>query len=89
LGGKKVEGRLLLHIKVHPANIHDAIAGGRVVAETKTKYPTVKGIVGGAGFRGTFKKAPEAILVNLILALEFSAKRTPHKSAAPAAATGL
>jgi len=40
-GGKKVKGRKqhivtdveghLLHVKVHPANIHDGIAGGDVV----------------------------------------------------------
>jgi len=70
-GGKKIKGRKhhittdtnghLLHIKVHAANIHDTIAGGRVITETKTKYPTIKGVAGDAGFRGTFKKTAETL----------------------------
>ncbi|MCL2855249.1 MAG: transposase [Defluviitaleaceae bacterium] len=70
-GGKKVKGRKqhittdtqghLLYVKVRPANIHDTIAGGDVIKKTKSKYPTIKGVGGDAGFRGTFKTAAETI----------------------------
>ena len=48
-------------MRVHSANIHDTIAGGRVIIETKSKYPSIIGVVGDAGFRGTFKQAAESI----------------------------
>jgi len=51
----------LLNVRVHVANIHDTIAGDRIIAETKTKYPTIKGVIGDAGFRGTFKKTAESL----------------------------
>jgi putative transposase len=61
---KKIKGRKrhivvdaeghLLHIKVHAANIHDTIAGGEVFREATLKYPTLLGVCGDEGYRGTF-----------------------------------
>ena len=65
-GGKKVKGRKqhiitdieghLLHVKVHPANVHDGIAGGEVVRGALVKYPTLEGVCGDAGYRKTFEE---------------------------------
>lgn len=65
-GGKKVKGRKqhivtdieghLLHVTVHPANIHDSIAGGGVMRSAFAKYPSLKGTCGDAGYRKTFQE---------------------------------
>lgn len=70
-GGKKVKGRKqhivtdiaghLLHVKVHPANIHDGIAGGDVVRGALKKYPTLEGVCGDAGYRKTFEEEMESL----------------------------
>ena len=46
----------LLIAKVHAANIHDTTAGGEVFAEATCWYPTLKGVCGDAGYRGTFEE---------------------------------
>jgi putative transposase len=61
---KKIKGRKrhivvdteghLLHIKVHAANRHDTIAGGDVFREATLRYPTLLGVCGDEGYRGTF-----------------------------------
>lgn len=63
-GGKKIKGRKchivvdteghMLYVKVHAANVHDTIAGGVVFEETTQKYPTLLGVCGDDGYRGTF-----------------------------------
>jgi putative transposase len=64
MAGKKIKGRKrhivvdteghILHIKVHAANIHDTVAGGSVFEETVQKYPSLLGVCGDDGYRGTF-----------------------------------
>lgn len=44
----------LLHVSVHAANIHDTKAGAEVIKAALKKYPTIKGVCGDAGYRGTF-----------------------------------
>ena len=71
-GGKKIKGRkrhivtdilgCLLHIKVHKANEHDTIAGGRVALETLDRYPSIKAFCADAGYRKTCKEVIEQIL---------------------------
>lgn len=46
-------GNLLL-VVVHAANISDTIAGALVLKKLRKKYPSIKGICGDAGYRGTF-----------------------------------
>lgn len=63
-GGKKIKGRKrhivvdteghMLHIRVHAANTNDTIAGGEVFKEATLKYPSLLGVCGDAGYRGTF-----------------------------------
>jgi putative transposase len=64
MAGKKIKGRKrhivvdteghMLHIKVHAANIQDTKSGGSVFEETVQKYPSLKGVCGDNGYRGTF-----------------------------------
>lgn len=61
---KKVKGRKrhivtdtqghLLHVKVHPANEHDSLSGCVVFEEALCKYPSLMGVCGDGGYRGTF-----------------------------------
>lgn len=63
-GEKKIKGRNrhiitdtmgnMLHVKVHAANHHDTKAGCDVAKRVIEKFPSVKGISGDAGYRGTF-----------------------------------
>jgi hypothetical protein len=46
-------GNLLL-VVVHAANIPDNIAGALMLKKLREKYPSIKGICGDAGYRGTF-----------------------------------
>lgn len=39
---------------IHAANIHDTIGGVDVYDQTILKYPSIKGICGDMGYRGTF-----------------------------------
>ena len=65
-GGKKVKGRKrhivtdtqghILHVKVHAANIHDTVSGGRVFEEAVKKYPSLKGVCADAGYRKTMEE---------------------------------
>lgn len=41
----------MLYIKVHA---NDTIAGGSVFEETTLKYPSLLGVCGDVGYRGTF-----------------------------------
>jgi putative transposase len=60
---KKIKGRKrhvvtdtqghLLYVKVHAANIHDTTVGGQVFEKALEKYPTLKGALFDAGYRGT------------------------------------
>lgn len=45
----------LLTVKVHKANTHDTKSGGAIFEATLAKYPTLQGVCGDAGYRGTFK----------------------------------
>ncbi len=61
---KKIKGRKrhivvdteghLLHVKVHAANTHDTVAGCNVFREAILKYPSLLGVCGDEGYRGTF-----------------------------------
>ena len=46
-------GNVLL-VVVHAANISDTIAGALMLKKLRERYPTIKGICGDAGYRGTF-----------------------------------
>ena len=60
---KKIKGRKrhivtdtqghLLYVKVHAANIHDTVIGGHIFEKALEKYPTLKGALFDAGYRGT------------------------------------
>ena len=60
---KKIKGRKrhivtdtqghLLYVKVHAANIHDTTIGGHVFEKALEKYPTLRGALFDAGYRGT------------------------------------
>jgi len=68
---KKVKGRKrhivtdimgnILKVVVHAANIHDTIAGCSTFEEALVKYPSLKGVCGDAGYRGTFKEFVESL----------------------------
>ena len=44
----------ILHVKVHVANQHDPKAGCDVAKRAVEKLPSIDGISGDAGYRGTF-----------------------------------
>jgi putative transposase len=46
----------LLAVTVHAANIHDTVGGKDVYDRAIKSYPTIKGICGDMGYRGTFVK---------------------------------
>ena len=51
----------LLKVVVGAANIHDTIAGCDVFKSVLEKYPSVEGVCGDAGFRGTFVEFVESL----------------------------
>ena len=44
----------LLAITVHAANIHDTIGGVEVYTKAMALYPSIQGVCGDMGYRGTF-----------------------------------
>jgi len=83
MAGKKIKGRKrhivtdtnsnLLYVKVHAANIHDTISGGNVFLSAYLRYPTLEGVNGDAGYKGTFKE----YLESLWFKVDISEKITP------------
>lgn len=83
MGEKKIKGRKrhivtdmqghLLHVKVHAANIHDTVEGGKIFAQTLEKFPTLRGICADAGYRKTFENFARSVLKKSV---EISAKIT-------------
>ena len=71
MGEKKVKGHKrhivtdmmgnILKVIVHAANIHDTIAGCPTFETALQKYPSLKGVCGDAGYRGTFKEFVEEL----------------------------
>jgi transposase len=51
----------LLTVKVHAANIHDAVGGVDVMKEAFMKYPSLKGVCGDDAYRKSFKEAIEKL----------------------------
>ena len=84
MGGKKIKGRKrhivtdthghLLHVKVHAANTHDTVAGGRVFEEAVAKYPDLKGVCADAGYRKTFEDFVKTVLKKTV---DISARIAP------------
>lgn len=79
---KKVKGRKrhivtdtqghLLHVKSHPANEHDTMAGCLVFEEALDRYPSLQGVCADGGYRGTFTdyvKLALNCLVDIVLKL--------------------
>jgi len=46
----------LLAVTVHAANIHDTVGGVEVYDKVVEAYPSIKGVCGDMGYRGTFVK---------------------------------
>jgi putative transposase len=44
----------LLHVDVHPANASDTVEGCEVFEAALRFYPSLEGVCGDAGYRGTF-----------------------------------
>lgn len=65
----------LLFIKVHAANIHDTVSGGGVFEGALSKYPSIKGVCGDAGYRKTFENAVKALGKTVTI----SKKIKPHE----------
>jgi len=63
----------LLAVKVHAANIHDAVGGGGVAEIAVDKYPSLTGFCGDDAYRKSFKEHFEA----LGLKVEISEKINP------------
>jgi transposase len=55
-----IEGHLL-HIVVHAANLSDTKEGVPVMQAAFEKYPTLEGVCGDAGYRGTFVEEIEKL----------------------------
>jgi putative transposase len=64
----------LLHVKVHAANTHDTVAGGPVLEEALSKYPTLQGVCADAGYRKTMEKFVINVLKKTV---EISTRITP------------
>ena len=70
-GEKNVKGRKrhivtdimgnLLTVKVHAANIHDAVGGVDLMVDAFWKYPSLKGVCGDDAYRKSFKEAIEKL----------------------------
>lgn len=71
-------GNLLL-VKVHAANIHDTVAGGKILGAAVTKYPSIVGVCADAGYRKTFEA--EAKIINV--KVDISERITPGWSILP------
>ena len=56
----------ILKVVVGVANIHDTIAGCSVFRSARLKYPSLRGVCGDAGFRGTFVDFVLSLGVNVI-----------------------
>lgn len=75
-GGKKVKGRKrhivtdtlghILHVRVHGANDHDSKSGCIVFREAVYLYPSLNGVCGDAGYRGTFEKYVSWVLQRVV-----------------------
>ena len=63
----------LLAVKVHAANIHDAVGGVDVIKKAFAKYPSLKGVCGDDAYRKSFKEAIE----KLGLAVDISERINP------------
>jgi len=51
----------LLAVKVHAANIHDAVGGVGVMKDAYAKYPSLKGVCADGAYRKSFKDSFEEI----------------------------
>jgi putative transposase len=51
----------LLKVVVSAANIHDTVVGCSVFKSTLKKYPSILGVCGDEGYRGTFLSFVEAL----------------------------
>ena len=51
----------MLHIRVHAANLSDTKEGVMVMQTACQKYPTLTGVCGDAGYRGTFVEEVEKL----------------------------
>ena len=81
--GKKIKGRKrhivtdtmghVLNVKVHAANIHDTVSGGKVFKEALMKYPSIAGCCADAGYRKTF----ESLVLSLGKTIKISEKIKP------------
>jgi len=63
----------LLTVKIHAANIHDAVGGVDVMVDALRKYPALKGVCGDDAYRKSFKEAIE----KLGLTVDISEKISP------------
>jgi putative transposase len=44
----------MLLVVVHAANLSDTMTGAAILKRLRERYPSIKGICGDAGYRGTF-----------------------------------
>ena len=51
----------LLNVDVHAANIHDTVGGCDTFDNALMRYPSLLGVCGDAGYRGTFKDHVESL----------------------------
>jgi len=58
-----IEGNMLA-VRVHAANIHDTKGGCVVFARAFWKYPSLKGVCGDEGYRGTFFDFVKSLKLN-------------------------
>lgn len=87
---KKIKGRKrhivtdtqghLLHVKVHAANVHDTTMGGKVFEQALEKYPSLKGALFDAGYRGTTVQYVKEVLGKIV---EISSRITDSWSILP------
>jgi putative transposase len=58
-----IEGNILA-VRVHAANTHDTKGGCAVFARAFWKYPSLKGVCGDEGYRGTFFDFVKSLKLN-------------------------
>ena len=58
-----IEGHILA-VRVHAANTHDTKGGRAVFARAFWKYPSLKGVCGDEGYRGTFFDFVKSLRLN-------------------------
>lgn len=63
----------LLAVKIHAANIHDAVGGVDVMKDAFEKYPSLKGVCGDDAYRKSFKE----VIEELGLTVDISEKINP------------